>query len=292
MKPDAEMILEAARQASACAARLRLPLRARLWQGAAGEMAGFGTGSSMDFQDHRPYFPGDDPRHINWQAYARTGQYTMKLYREETRPTVDVLLDVTPSMFLTPAKARRTLELFHFAVDNARLAGASVEARLLDRGAAHPVPIDSVVAAAWLVHLPADGSDFLPPPSRLPLRQNSLRVLISDLLFPGEPSPWMRALSGRMGTAIILAPFALEESQPDWSGPCDFVDVESATRQSRRIDVATLQRYRAAYAAHFQTWKDHARRFHIPLATVPAACDLESALGLEALAVRAVEPAA
>ncbi|MFN9663179.1 MAG: DUF58 domain-containing protein, partial [Akkermansiaceae bacterium] len=26
----------------------------------------------MDFQDHRSYSPGDDPRHINWQAYART----------------------------------------------------------------------------------------------------------------------------------------------------------------------------------------------------------------------------
>ncbi|MEJ6642028.1 MAG: DUF58 domain-containing protein [Akkermansiaceae bacterium] len=39
-------------------------------------------GSALYFQDHRAYSPGDDPRHINWQAYARTGQYTMKLYRE------------------------------------------------------------------------------------------------------------------------------------------------------------------------------------------------------------------
>lgn len=291
MKPDQEMLQQAARQAMACSGRLRLPLRTRLWQGAAGEMAGFGTGSSMDFQDHRPYFPGDDPRHINWQAYARTGQYTMKLYREETRPTVDVWFDVTPSMFLTRAKAMRALELFHFAVDNARRAGAAVEAKLLDGGAAHPLPMDSVHAADWLGHLPEAGPDFLPAPSTLPVRHGSLRVLVSDLLFPGDPSPWMRALSSRGGTAIILAPFASEESAPDWSGPCDFVDVESAVRQSRKIEPATLQRYLAAYRAHFQTWKDQARRFHIPLACVPASGSLETSLSLEALATRAVEPA-
>ncbi|MCU0782165.1 MAG: DUF58 domain-containing protein, partial [Akkermansiaceae bacterium] len=123
MLPDRAMLEDAARQAAACAARLRLPLRARVWQGAAGELAGSGTGASMDFQDHRPYFPGDDPRHINWQAYARTGNYTMKLYREEVRPAVDLLLDVSASMFLTPDKARRTAALLHLAFECALRAG-------------------------------------------------------------------------------------------------------------------------------------------------------------------------
>jgi uncharacterized protein (DUF58 family) len=293
MTPDAAMIRDAARQASVCSARFRLPLRTRLWQGAAGEMAGFGTGSSMDFQDHRPYFPGDDPRHINWQAYARTGQYTMKLFREETRPTVDVLFDVTPSMFVTAAKARRSLELFHFAVENALHCGASVEARLLDAGAAHLVPLAAVHAADWHTHLPAPTAKFLPTPASVPLRQGGLRIFISDLLFPGEPTPWMRALTGRGGAAIVLAPFAPEEeAAPEWSGTCDFVDIETAARHTRFLDPGTLRRYQAAYLAHFQTWKDHARRFHVPLAAVSAAGSLETALGAEALAVQAVEPAA
>ena len=67
------------RRAMVAAARVRLPLRTRVWKGQAGEFLGAGTGSSLDFQDHRTYVPGDDPRHINWQAYARTGHYTMKL---------------------------------------------------------------------------------------------------------------------------------------------------------------------------------------------------------------------
>jgi uncharacterized protein (DUF58 family) len=75
---------------------------------AAGEFTGSGSGASMDLQDHRAYSPGDDPRHINWQAYARTGQYSMKLFREEIRPVVDLILDASSSMFFSPEKASRT----------------------------------------------------------------------------------------------------------------------------------------------------------------------------------------
>ena len=86
---------------------------------------GSGVGSSLDFQDHRNYLPGDDPRHINWQAYARTGNYSMKLYREEVRPMVDILFDVSDSMFFDPAKETRALELFYFANFAAMKTGAS-----------------------------------------------------------------------------------------------------------------------------------------------------------------------
>jgi len=89
-----EQLKEACATAAACARKLRLPLRSRILQSRAGEFLGAGVGSSLDFQDHRAYVPGDDPRHINWQAFARTGHYTMKLYREEVRPIVDLVLDV------------------------------------------------------------------------------------------------------------------------------------------------------------------------------------------------------
>ena len=112
MTPEA--LKDAYSRSSTCASRLRLPLRSKVWRGGSGDFSGAGTGSSMDFQDHRNYAPGDDPRHINWQAYARTGQYTMKLYREEVRPVVDLICDVSPSMFLDETKSARTAELLSF----------------------------------------------------------------------------------------------------------------------------------------------------------------------------------
>ena len=110
----------------------RLPLRSGQWSGTAGSVLGQGTGSSIDFQDQRAYMPGDDPRHINWQAYARSGNYTMKLYRQEVTPRVDILFDASPSMFLTAQKTTRTWELLYFCVESALRLGASTRVHMLD----------------------------------------------------------------------------------------------------------------------------------------------------------------
>jgi len=285
------MLRDAARQAAACAERLRLPMRSRVWQGAAGELVGAGTGVSMDFQDHRPYFPGDDPRHINWQAYARTGQYTMKLYREEVRPSVDILFDASASMFLTPEKARRSAELLHFVFECAQRAGAGLSIHLLRGAAARAIEPATVSALRWVDELPAADAlpNLMPDLRPIHLRSNGLRVLISDLLFSGDPAEPLRALGQGHGSIIILCPFAPEEAAPDWAGPCDFLDVESGRRDARHIDGGVLRRYRAAYAAHFQIWKEQARRFRSPLARITATGSLETALSNGALPAGALE---
>lgn len=294
MLPDAEMLQLAARQAATCAERLRLPLRTRVWQGAAGELAGAGTGASMDFQDHRPYFPGDDPRHINWQAYARTGLYTMKLYREEVRPAVDILFDASASMFLTPEKAQRSSQLLHFVLECVRRAGAAVSIHALRAACARAIEPGSVEALRWVDELPAaDGAaNTMPDLGGVHLRANSLRVFISDLLFPGDPAAPLRALGQGHGSSIVFCPFAPEEAAPDWAGSCDFVDVESGRREARHVDAGVRQRYQAAYAGHFQLWKEQARRFRCPLARIGSSGSLEAALSAGALPAGAVETGA
>ena len=115
-------------------AAVRLPLRNRTWRGEGGNWQGAGIGSSIDFQDHRPYLPGDDPRYIDWQAYARTGHYSMKLYREEVSPRVDVALDVSESMLFDDAKRERcagTVSLF--SAESALQAGSSLRCHAVGR---------------------------------------------------------------------------------------------------------------------------------------------------------------
>ncbi len=51
--------------------------------GAAGAQLGRSIGSSLEFMDHREYQPGDDLRRIDWSAYARSDNLTVRLYREE-----------------------------------------------------------------------------------------------------------------------------------------------------------------------------------------------------------------
>lgn len=291
MLPDPPMLRDAARSAAACAERLRLPLRTRVWQGASGDLAGAGSGVSMDFQDHRPYFPGDDPRHINWQAYARTGQYTMKLYREEVRPAVDILFDASPSMFLTPEKTRRSAELLHFVTECAQRAGAGLSIHLLRAATARAIEPGAVAAMRWVDELPAADAqpNTLTDLSSVHLRTHGLRILISDLLFTGDPADPLRALAHGHGSSIVFCPFAPEEAAPDWDGACDFLDVESGRREARHIDAAVRRRYQTAYDAHFQMWKEQTRRFRCPLARISASGSLETALSNGALPAGAVE---
>src|SRR5437763_286179 len=80
-----------------------------------GPAAGSRAGSSLEFRDHRGYEPGDDLRHVDWNAFARTDQLSVKLYREEVSPHLDVLIDGSRSMALADsAKARAALALAGF----------------------------------------------------------------------------------------------------------------------------------------------------------------------------------
>ena len=136
----------------AVAAVAGLPLQAGSWRGTSGSVLGGGTGSSLDFQDHRHYVPGDDPRHINWQAYARTGHYTLKLYREEVTPRIDLVFDVSGSMFLNEPKASRVWELVYFCLESGLRIGGHLKLFLLGRSAAElpeELPVDQAVNDHW-----------------------------------------------------------------------------------------------------------------------------------------------
>jgi uncharacterized protein (DUF58 family) len=283
MLPNLSPQIEILQRMEAAAEHFRLPFRARIWRGQSGNWLGVGAGSSIDFQDHRPYLPGDDPRYIDWRAYARTGTYMMKMYREEVSPQVDLVLDASRSMIFEEKKRTRTLELACFCALSARQSGASLHC--------------FVAAGARLRRVEnfLDGVDSLeaapgpPDCARVPWRHGSLRVVVSDLLFPGVPDPILSALGGHQGHGIILAPYSATESEPDWNGNIEMIDCESEQRRLQRVDPALLARYREAYARHFSLWREQARKHAVLLARVPAEPDFRTALQAEALLAGAVE---
>lgn len=276
------------------AAQVRLPLRSRVWKGQAGEFSGGGSGASMDFQDHRAYSPGDDPRHINWQAYARTGSYTMKLFREEVRPVVDLILDASESMFFDGQKAARSAELFYLIAESALAAGASLALHAVRGDATVALDPATLHSHQWLEtarRLPATDAAQAPDLSHLPLRANAIRVFLSDLLFATDPEPIVRHLAQRHGSVVIFAPFLESEARPQWSGNYEFIDPEKNTHHPHRIEPATLRRYQEAYGNHFDLWKQQARRHQAAFARIPAEPDLATVLFREAVPAGALEPA-
>ncbi|MEM8953081.1 MAG: DUF58 domain-containing protein [Verrucomicrobiota bacterium] len=262
-----------------------------MWRGQTGDFAGSGTGSSLDFQDHRAYSPGDDPRHINWQAYARTGNYTMKLYREEVRPLIDLVFDVSNSMFYDPKKQRRSLDLFYFIVHSVQHSGASLTAHLVKGTNHRTLTADALLAHAWSHHAQElDEAPAAAPPdlSAVPFRSQAMRVLVSDLLFDAPPEATLRSLVERKGRGIIFAPYTNDEANPDWDGNYEFIDAEDQTRHPHRLEPPALKRYLSAYKNHFAIWTSQSRRFDVRLARVPSEPGFMDSLRNEALISEAV----
>lgn len=63
-----------------------------------GDVRSIYRGQGMDYEESRQYQPGDDPRYMNWQLTAKTGQHYMKVFREERQPGVFILVDRRQSM--------------------------------------------------------------------------------------------------------------------------------------------------------------------------------------------------
>ncbi len=152
-------------------------------------------GSSLEFKDHRGYKPGDDLRHIDWHAFARTDQLTVKLFREEVIPHIDVVLDASRSMDLEDTvKGGAGIALASFFASAGSRAGYSHSAWLMaDRF--HPVANGKASPALW------DGIAYDhvggPSPGMPTWRPRGTRVLISDLLWLGDPLTTLRPFAER-----------------------------------------------------------------------------------------------
>jgi hypothetical protein len=116
--------------------------------------------------------------------------------------------------------------------------------------------------------------------------------LISDLLFPGDPSALLVPLASSSGVGVVLAPGLTDEADLPWRGNVELTDCESGIVRRQRIDEPLAGRYRAAYARHFALWREGCRKRGVLFAHVPCEHALALALGGEAFAAGAVESVA
>jgi uncharacterized protein (DUF58 family) len=211
--------------------------------GRVGERLGSGTGSSLEFQDYRPYVPGDDLRHVDWSAYARSEVLAVRLYREEVAPRVDLVLDISRSMGVTAQKLRAYGDLSGLLA--CACASSVADSRVITTSAIQPYPlrvpedIERVLAC--------DAAISALEEAHLPLRRRSLRVVVSDFLFPHDADALVSRLA-RDGAWLALVQLTLrEEAEPEADGGWRLVDVEGRGELDLVIDHAAIQDYRARF---------------------------------------------
>lgn len=116
--------------------------RARREAAASAELAGpFASaqrGLGLELYESRPYRTGDEPRHIDWRATARSGRPMTKVFRAEKQRSIFLIVDRSPSMAfatrgeLKAALAARVAAVLGFTAIAARepVAGAVADEQL------------------------------------------------------------------------------------------------------------------------------------------------------------------
>ncbi|MEX0887655.1 MAG: DUF58 domain-containing protein [Phycisphaeraceae bacterium] len=256
-EPDAAL-RDAERQGS----RYVLASPQRVQSGLAGAQLANRAGTSTEFMDYREYQPGDDIRRIDWSAYARSDRLTVKLYREEVSPHVELVLDGSQSMDLTgtdkAAGAWAMAALLATAAASAGfthrlwLAGDQLELREPGRTRPGQWRAAGLTATVALPELLRRGA-----PS---WRPRSLRVLVSDLLWPDDPQPILRRLLDSAAGLIVVQVLAREDTAPPEVGNMELIDAETGQTRELFIDAAAQERYQRTLATHEANWQGACQR--------------------------------
>jgi uncharacterized protein (DUF58 family) len=213
-------------------------------------------GASIEFKDFREYSPGDDPRTVDWMAYARLGELFIKLFRQEEELDLWVLLDRSASMdFGEPNKFAHAR----------RIAAALAYIGMSNMDSASVVPFDDGLSQG-LVRLRGKGPvlrvmDYLENLTTAPatdfektaqmfmsrVRRPGIVVIISDfygLQRARAGLDRLRFMKHQMHVVQIVSPW---ERDPPLRGELKLVDAETGAQQNLTITDSMLKKYKAAY---------------------------------------------
>ena len=240
--------------------------------GIAGSQMGKRPGSSLEFIDHREYQPGDDLRRIDWGGFARSDKLTVKLYRDEVSPHLDIVIDGSCSMALEDSpKAQATLGLAAVFATAASNVGYSHNAwvagdgcRQVHNGTDRPSIWDAI-DFAYRGDLSMSFVKFAPS-----WRPFGLRVLLSDLLWPGDPLTLLAQFSERATAVVVVQLLGEVDVNPTERGNIRLVDSETDAVQEIFLDSVAEKRYRDAFGRHQESWHLAAKQTGAVMTTVVA----------------------
>ena len=258
----------------AAAQRYTLVLSDVLTRQDSGDLLGRGTGSSVEYQDHLSYFLGDDVRHIDWAAYARTDRLTLKMYRQEIAPMVDVVLDGSASCGADPAKRAHLVNVaaalylmgarYHAHAQLWRTGGAVRRVdRLEDLNEMTFAPERDLVEA--LRHAPL-------------LRRRSLKIVVSDFLFEHDPRDLAAMLGGQADRLVLVQVLSAFEHEPRQFGGLMLRDADTGERIDLTLDEELERQYRQRLGNLRESLAAQARRIGGTFAALHAGQTLEDAM--------------
>lgn len=217
-------------------------------------------GSSVEFVEHRQYYPGDEIRHIDWRAYGKTGKYYIKEFEEETNLRAYLIVDASGSM----AYGASTLTKFEYARVLAAALGylligqrdavglITFDTKVRERvePATNPLSFQRLRAALERTEPGGETSlsgvfeQIVPT-----LKRRSLVVILSDFFDDLRPlQQVLKQLQHAHHEVLLFQIVAPEEEEFPFSRPTQFRNLE---REGHRL-LVDPHRLRAVYLEQYQ----------------------------------------
>jgi uncharacterized protein (DUF58 family) len=220
-------------------------------------------GFSVEFSEHREYVPGDELRHLDWQAYARSDRYYIKLYEQETNLRATLVLDTSGSMrFGNKIDYARHLcgclaYLLSMQQDLAGLVAVDESVRVELEPASSPAHLDRLFKELERV----DASEKTDLPRQLHalaerLGRRSMVIIVSDLwVDPDELSRALQHLRYRKHQGMVLHLLDKAEIDLPYDRQITMQDLE--TGEKLAVDPSEL---RETYQKQVEEYLQNVRR--------------------------------
>ncbi len=222
-----------------------------------GNRFGRNTGNSLEFLDHREYQPGDDIRHIDWNAMARSDRLTVKLFREEVAPHLDLLIDASASMGLENSRKSEGLFALASVLRVAATNAGYTVACWIVKDRCRRIEPDSLPVRDWRGaecdfsgNVGQTFAQFLPS-----LRPSGVRILLSDLFWDQQPQTVLRQLSGNAALLVVVQLLAGKDVSPALTGNVRLVDSETGETVELVAEESLLREYQSNFSRHQENWK-------------------------------------
>ncbi|MEA2012658.1 MAG: DUF58 domain-containing protein [Verrucomicrobiota bacterium] len=248
-----------------------------LVSGRGGDKMSNQTGSSLEFKDFRHYQPGDDLRNIDWNAYARSDNLIVKTFHKEVNPHIDIILDCSKSMAIKDEKSGTAIILA--AILSTAAANSKSSHKLwLAADTFKETGNSSGRPSNW------EGINFNHncPPTEAYKKMapnfvhNSIRVLISDLLWLEDPETVLSYFNHQAASIIVLEVLTNSEESPEFRGNVKFEDSESGEIIELYLDETAAADYIAKLSAHRDNWYRASQRIGATMISLSSEELLES----------------
>jgi len=209
-------------------------------------------GFSVEFSEHRPYFPGDALKNVDWKVFARSERLFVKKFEEETNLRAYLILDTSNSMaFGSPLTKFQyscylTASLAYLLILQKDAAGLTMFSDRIK------ISIPPRSKKNHLYHLLSALSHYTPEgetniskilfniaPS---LKKRGLIIIISDLMDKqSEVVKAIKALRAKKNEVIVFHILDRKEMDFMFSKPTIFIDLE--TKEKLAVEPSVIKQY-------------------------------------------------